>query len=107
MSFATCDQVDERYIAYAVARLVPDDGPNGFGRAFKEISKTNFSRLEIPLPPLAIQRQMVAELDGYRKVIEGARQVIANYKPTIKIDPAWPRVKLGEVCRIDAPLVDP
>jgi type I restriction enzyme S subunit len=41
---------------------------------------------------------MVAELDGYRKVIEGARQVIANYKPTIKIDPKWPIVKLGEAC---------
>lgn len=56
------------------------------------------SEAETPLPPLEIQRQMVAELDGYRKVIEGARQVIANYKPTIKIDPKWPMVKLGEVC---------
>jgi len=53
--------------------------------------------IEIPLPPLEIQRQMVAELDGYRKVIEGARQVLANYKPTIKIDPSWPIKPLGEV----------
>jgi type I restriction enzyme M protein len=100
-------QVNERYVAYAVARLVPVMDQMASGGTFKEISKTSFSHLEIPLLPLSIQLQMVAELDGYRKIIEGARQVLANYKPTIKIDPEWPRVKLGEVCRIDAPLVDP
>ena len=101
------DQINERYVAYTVAQLVPVMNQMASGGTFKEISKTSFSHLEIPLPPLSIQRQIVAELDGYRKIIEGARQVIANYKPTIKIDPEWPRVKLGEVCRIDAPLVDP
>jgi len=90
------DQVDERYIAYAVARLVPVMDQMASGGTFKEISKTNFSRLEIPLPPLEIQRQMVAELEGYRKIIEGARQVIANYKPTIKIDPEWPMVRFED-----------
>jgi type I restriction enzyme M protein len=54
--------------------------------------------IQIPLPPLAEQERLVVELDGYRKVIEGARQILASYKPTIRIDPAWPRVKLGEVC---------
>jgi type I restriction enzyme M protein len=92
------DQVDERYIAYTVARLVPLMDQMASGGTFKEISKTNFSRLEIPLPTLEIQRQMVAELEGYRKIIEGARQVLAHYKPTIRIDPKWPMVKLGEVC---------
>jgi restriction endonuclease S subunit len=41
----------------------------------------------------------VAELEGYRKVIEGARQVLANYKPTIKIDPEWPMKQLGMIAR--------
>ena len=50
---------------------------------------------EIPLPSLDEQERIVAELDGYRKVIEGARQIIANYKPTIRIDPEWPNGKLG------------
>jgi len=90
-------QVDERYVAYAVARLVPVMDQMASGGTFKEISKTSFSRLEIPLPPLAIQRQMVAELEGYRKVIETARQILAHYKPTLPIDPAWPTKPLGEV----------
>lgn len=55
---------------------------------------------EIPLPPLEEQERMVAELDGYRKVIEGAHQVVENYKPSIHIDPEWEMVKLGEVCDI-------
>jgi len=92
------DQVNERYVAYAVARLVPVMDQMASGGTFKEISKTSFSNLEIPLPPLSIQQQMVAELDGYRKVIEGARQVIANYKPTIKIDPEWPLEELETLC---------
>src|SRR5207249_4839211 len=34
----------------------------------------------------------------YRKVIEGARQVIANYKAAFKIDPTWPMKKIGDLC---------
>ena len=68
------------------------------GVGLVHITKGNLERIEIPLPPLEEQERIVAELDGYRKVIEGARQVLANYKPTIRIDPAWPVVKLGEVC---------
>jgi len=92
------DQVNERYVAYTVARLVPVMNQMASGGTFKEISKTSFSHLEIPLPPLSIQQQMVAELDGYRKVIEGAHLVIANYKPTIKIDPEWPLEELETLC---------
>jgi len=58
----------------------------------------SISKIEIPLPPLDVQERIVAELEGYRKVIEGAKQVIANYKPMIKIDPEWPMVKMRAVC---------
>ncbi len=68
------------------------------GATFASINRTGIESIEIPLPPLAEQERLVAELEGYRKVIEAGRQVIANYKPTIKIDPEWPRVKLGTVC---------
>ena len=67
------------------------------GLGVKGVTRQFIAGIEIPLPPVEIQQQIVAELDGYRKVIEGARQVIANYKPTIKIDPKWPVVKLGEL----------
>ena len=57
-----------------------------------------FANLEIPIPPLSVQEEIVAEIEGYQKIIDGARQVVENYKPTVKIDPAWETVPLGEVC---------
>jgi len=51
----------------------------------------------IPLPSLSDQDEIVVEIDGYQKIIDGARQVVENYKPTIKIDPDWEMVKLGEI----------
>lgn len=54
---------------------------------------------EIPLPPLEIQQQIVAEIEGYQKVIDGAKLIVNNYKPTIKINPDWEMVELGEVCK--------
>ncbi len=92
------EKANPRYVAYAVTQLVPRMKLMASGGTFKEISKTNFSALEIPLPPLEEQERMVVELEGYRKVVEGARQVIANYKPTIRIDPEWPWVRIGDLC---------
>lgn len=59
----------------------------------------HFENFEFPLPPLEIQQQIVAEIEGYQKIIEGARQIVNHYKPTIKINPDWEMVELGEVCK--------
>lgn len=53
---------------------------------------------KIPLPPLSIQKSIVDEIDSYQKIIDGARQVVENYKPRIDIDPAWEMVRMGDVC---------
>jgi len=45
-----------------------------------------------------VQKEIVAEIEGYQKVIDGARAVVDNYHPHIPIDPAWPMVCLGEIC---------
>ena len=52
---------------------------------------------KIPLPPLEMQKEIVAEIEGYQKVIDGARAVVDNYRPHIAVDPNWPVVQLGEV----------
>lgn len=56
------------------------------------------TKYKIPLPPIEIQEQIVAELDGYAGIIAGAKQIVQNWKPKIDIDPAWEKVKLGAVC---------
>jgi type I restriction enzyme M protein len=55
-------------------------------------------RFQIPLPPLAVQQEIVAEIEGYQKVINGARAVLDHYRPHIPIHPDWPMVELSEVC---------
>jgi type I restriction enzyme M protein len=57
-----------------------------------------FSTFEIPLPPLDVQNEIVVEIDGYQKVIDGARAVLDHYRPRIPISPEWPMVELGEIC---------
>lgn len=73
-----------------------------------QISHTNirnlkfeiFNSFEIPLPPLEIQQQIVAEIEGYQKIIDGAKQIVNHYKPTIKINPDWEMVELGSIGKI-------
>jgi len=68
------------------------------GVTIKEVRPPKLKELfSFPLPPLEVQQQIVAELDGYQKIIDGARQIADNYKPTIKIDPKWEMKKLSEI----------
>ena len=67
------------------------------GAAQPQITRQSLAPFEIPLPPLEIQQEIVAEIEGYQKIIDGARAVIDNYRPHISIDPEWPMVELGEI----------
>jgi type I restriction enzyme M protein len=70
------------------------------GAAYSALTIIRLKEVEIPLPPLEIQQQIVAEIEGYQKIIDGAKQVVNNYKPTISINPEWEMVELGEVTKI-------
>lgn len=67
------------------------------GGAQPNISQKIIRNLQIPLPPLSVQKDMVAELDSYQKIIDGVRQVVENYKPSIQGDSLRNRVKVGDV----------
>lgn len=97
----TCGEfVNSKYLFYMLLQdsLVNQMiGMMGKG-AYPSINQNDVSNLSFPLPPLAVQEEIVTEIESYQKIIDGARQVVENYKPTIKIDPAWETVPLGEVC---------
>jgi len=57
---------------------------------------------QIPLPPLDVQKEIVAEIEGYQKVINGARAVLDHYRPHIPIHPDWPMVLLGDVFKLSS-----
>ena len=45
----------------------------------------------------------MTEIEGYQKVLDGARQILAGYKPKLEVNPDWPLVELGDVCRLYQP----
>ena len=88
------------FVALALTKLVPTMQAWATGGTFAEISKSKFCELQIPLPPLEVQKEIVAEIEGYQKVINGACVVLDHYRPHIPIHPDWPMVELGEVSEV-------
>ncbi|WP_436395925.1 N-6 DNA methylase [Acidithiobacillus ferriphilus] len=87
-------RVAAHHIAQVVERNAEGIGVRGVTRSF-------LSELQIPLPPLAVQKEIVAEIEGYQKVINGARAVLDHYRSYIPIHPDWPLVALGEACVVN------
>ncbi|MEX2516645.1 MAG: N-6 DNA methylase [Gammaproteobacteria bacterium] len=82
------------YISTIVERSAEGIGVRGVTRNF-------LASLKIPLPPLDVQKEIVAEIQGYQKIIDGARAVIDNYRPHIPIHPDWPLKPIRDVCVIN------
>jgi len=61
------------------------------GVAQKNLSTEWLKKFKIPLPPLEVQREIVAEIEGYQKLIDGCRELIKTYEDKIKrvIDMVW------------------
>ena len=76
----------------AVARMTGTGGLQRVPRDYVE----NF---QIPEPPLKVQKEIVAEIEGYQKVIDGARLVLDHYRPHIPINPDWPTEPLSAIFR--------
>ena len=87
------------YAVYTLRSLESEITGNT-GAAFASINKSEVQDIRIPLPSLEVQAEIVSEIEGYQRVIDGARMVVDNYRPHIAVDPEWPMVELGEVCSL-------
>ncbi|WP_229933630.1 restriction endonuclease subunit S [Campylobacter majalis] len=54
------------------------------GSAQPQITRTNLSQLQIPLPPLIIQKQIVKECEKVEKEYQKIRMSIEEYRNLIK-----------------------
>lgn len=102
MIIADAQRALPEYVALALTKMVPTMQAWAAGGTFAEISKSKFCELEIPLPPLDIQKEIVAEIEGYQKVIDGARAVLDNYRPHIPIRPDWPMVAIRDIASVES-----
>jgi type I restriction enzyme M protein len=103
------NSVDTMFVALMAKKLAPEMETLASGGTFKEIAKTNFAKLQIPLPPLETQRQIVDEIAAHQRIIGGARQVVDGWKPNLELELAeslpegvneWEVVKLGDITEL-------
>ena len=99
--------INADFLIYVLRKEVQKFKTSSQGSTIQGVTKKQLESIKIPLPPLAVQEEIVAEVDGYQRVIDGARLAIANWKPTININPSWPKVKLGEVCEVNPKAGEP
>lgn len=94
------DKFNPKFLYYILSSKTKSLIQMSVGGAQPNISQGIIKNLQIPLPPLEVQEEIVKELDSYQAVIDGAQKVVDNWKPTIPINPEWEKVKLGDVCQL-------
>jgi type I restriction enzyme M protein len=93
------EAIDKMFLFHLLAADSEKIKSEGNGIAMVHATKGGMEVRKIPLPPLEVQKEIVAEIEGYQKVINGARAVLDNYRPHIPIHPDWPMVALSKVAR--------
>ncbi len=96
------DNVMPEYLYFILKQQTQNFVALSGGGGQPNISQQIIKDFEIPLPPLEIQEQIVKEIEGYQKIIDGAKMVVDNYKPTISIKPKWEMVELGKVFKLSS-----
>lgn len=95
------DEIMPEYLAYILTTQKDMMIHLASGATFKEISKENFCTIQIPLISIERQKSLVSELDGYRKIISAAQDIIQNYKTKFFINPKWTIDTLENVCSFE------
>ena len=73
------------------------------GQSYASLRLSQIADIRIPSPPLNVQQEFVEEIEGFQRVIDGARMVVENWRPRIEVDPEWPGVEVGELARTVRP----
>lgn len=79
------------YVAVMITYLVPEMEANASGGTFKEISKSNFSKLRIPIPPIEEQKVIIGAVQKIQSENLSMQQKIDQNKESIlvKISQVW------------------
>lgn len=72
------------------------------GVTVPKLNQEKLRSIKLPLPPIEVQEEIVKELEQYQKIIDGAKQVVDNYKPVIDIDPSWEMILLEYLIKLSS-----
>ncbi len=96
-----CERISAKFLSIVALHISTVVAQNAEGIGVRGVTRNFLSDLQIPLPPLEVQNKLVAEIEAYQKVIDGARAVLDNYRPHIPIHPDWPLLELTETCTLN------
>ena len=91
------DKFNPKFLYYILSSKTKSLIQMSVGGAQPNISQGIIKNLQIPLPPLEVQEEIVKELDGYQAVIDGAQKVVDNWKPSLPINPNWKKYSIEEI----------
>lgn len=60
----------------------------------------DIENLTIPIPSLEEQKKIVEEIDSYQKIIDGAKQIIDNWKPSFDVHEGYEIRNLGDIATL-------
>ena len=111
-SLVVTEKIDTWFLYFWLKLSIPVLKSIGKGTTFQEISKSQLTIFEIPLPPLSEQKRIAAILNEQMEAVEKARKATEAQLEAAKALPAaylravfeseeansWERRKLGDVC---------
>ncbi len=97
------NDIDPKYIYWCCTNLKKELIRNSGSTSFNFLSVTKLKEIEIPLPHLEVQQQIVDELEGYQKIIDGCKQIVENYIPFVDTNSDWDTVDFNESCKVITP----
>jgi len=96
------DKINQKFLNSVLLNIQDQIYSCGRGAAQKNLNIDQFYNINIPLPPLEKQQEIVDEIEQYQKVIDGAKQVVENMRTNISVDTSWKMVAIGEICNISS-----
>jgi len=94
-------KVDAKYLFYILRGSLKESLKlQKLGNTMPYIKLGMLQSFKVPVPPLTYQKEIVEELDSYQSIINGANEIIINWKPKINIDANWPKAKIGEIAKL-------
>ena len=111
-SFRIHDPNLQKYLFYALNVTKPKIIEKGTGSTFKAVNKDVLHKHIIPVPPMEVQEQIVAELDKINETIEDCRELLRNldalsqslfydyFGDPVTNHKGWEKHKLSEIAKV-------
>ncbi|MBU0647584.1 N-6 DNA methylase [Patescibacteria group bacterium] len=85
----------KKYIFYLIQKPLDAIHQNTYAVTVKHVSSSQIKQIKIPLPPLEVQKQIVARIEAEKNLVDSNKKLITLYEQKIKdiIEEVWGKEK--------------